>query len=399
MLSWFRKKKKNKKDIEETEEIISLDEKLEENEENKEDVDREIEEIEEKEENKKLEELEEIEETAKVETKENIEQEELKTELDEKTDDELEEPKKKKKGFFKKIFSNLDKTRKNIGDKIDRLVNNYGEIDDELFEELEEILIMADIGMDSTLELIESLRERLKENKVKDSKLVKGYLKEIMIEEIKTTDDEEINLDEKSVILVIGVNGAGKTTSIGKLARLYKDSGKEVLLAAADTFRAAAIEQLEEWAKRSDIPLVKHQEGSDPSAVIFDAMDSFKAKNKDVLICDTAGRLHNKKNLMNELAKMNRIIEKQLPDTKKEVLLVLDATTGQNAINQAKLFMETATITGLVLSKLDGTAKGGFVFGIKKELGIPVKFVGIGEGISDMQSFDSESFVEAIVGE
>lgn len=311
---------------------------------------------------------------------------------------EAEEPAAEKQGgFFTKLIKGLDKTRKNITDKIDNLVNNYGEIDDELFEELEEILITADIGMTTTMRLIEELREELVKRKITDVAMVKHVLRDVMAMNLNTVEETALNTKTPSVILVIGVNGAGKTTSIGKIANLIKSEGKSVLLAAADTFRAGAIEQLIVWGKRSGIEVIAQSEGSDPAAVVFDAVQAAKARKTDVLICDTAGRLHNKVNLMNELNKIFRIIDREYPDANREVLLVLDATTGQNAIQQAKLFQETAPITGIVLTKLDGTAKGGFVFAIKSELGIPVKLIGVGEGINDLQHFNPEEFADALM--
>ncbi len=308
-----------------------------------------------------------------------------------------EEVKEEKVGFFKKLFKGLDKTRKNITENIDRMVNNYDEIDDDLFEELEEILITADIGMNTALALVEELKKLLVERRISDPSLVKDALKDVLIEHLSTNQETALATESPTVILVIGVNGAGKTTSIGKIGNLLKNEGKTVILAAADTFRAAAIDQLKVWADRAGLPVVAHSEGSDPAAVVFDACQSAKAKNADVLIIDTAGRLHNKVNLMNELNKIFRIVEREFGDAKKEVLLVLDATTGQNALQQAKLFKETAPISGLVVTKLDGTAKGGFVFAIKRELGIPVKLIGVGEKIDDLQHFDAADFARALM--
>ncbi len=313
------------------------------------------------------------------------------------TEQEEEPAPEKKQGGFKSLFSGLNKTRKKIGDQLDNLLNNYDEIDDDLYEEIEDILITADIGMKCTMELIDNLKEELVNRKVKDASQVKLVLRDVMAEYLKTDDEIELATKSPSVILVIGVNGAGKTTSIGKISHKLKSDGKKVVLAAADTFRAAAIDQLRVWAERSEVAFVAHKEGSDPSAVIFDGIKSAQAKNADVLICDTAGRLHNKVNLMNELNKMFRIIEREYPEAHKEVLLVLDATTGQNAVNQAKEFLQSAGITGLVVTKLDGTAKGGFVFAIKSELGIPVKLIGVGEKIEDLQVFDAESYASAVL--
>ncbi len=303
-----------------------------------------------------------------------------------------------KVGFFRGLFSGLEKTRKNIGSKIDNLINNYAEIDDDLFEEIEEILITADISYDSVMKLVDSLKEELVSRKIKDVSKVKGVLRDVMASSLED-ENSVIKVDKPTVILVIGVNGAGKTTTIGKLASRYIQDDKKVILAAADTFRAAAIDQLKVWSERSGATFIAHEEGSDPSAVIFDGLRAAKARKADVLICDTAGRLHNKVNLMNELRKMHGIIDREFPEANKEVLLVLDATTGQNAVNQAKLFKEVADITGLVITKLDGTAKGGFVFSIKDELGIPVKLIGVGEKIGDLRDFNAEDFASAIISE
>jgi len=300
-------------------------------------------------------------------------------------------------GFFKRLFSGLDKTRKQFTDRIDQLINNYGQIDDALFDELEEILITADIGMDTTMRLIEKLKEALKLRKINDASMVKDVLKDVMAEMLSTADEAKLKVDSPSVVLVIGVNGAGKTTSIGKISNLLKSEGKSVLLAAADTFRAAAIDQLVVWGKRSGVEVIAQAEGSDPASVVFDAIQAAKSRKSDVLIVDTAGRLHNKVNLMNELAKIFRIIDREYPGASREVLLVLDATTGQNAIQQAKLFQEVAPITGVVLTKLDGTAKGGFIFAVKETLGIPVKLIGVGEGIMDLQHFDPMRFAHALM--
>lgn len=306
------------------------------------------------------------------------------------------EEKTEKKGFFKSLFSGLDKTRKKIGDQIDNLINNYSKIDDELYEELEEILISADVGMNSTLAIIEKLKEELVNRKVKEPSEVKLVLRDVMADFL-VLDDGKFDLESPTVLLVIGVNGAGKTTTIGKLASKLKRQGRTVTVAAADTFRAAAIDQLKVWAERAGASFIAQSEGSDPSAVIFDALQSAKSKKTDVLICDTAGRLHNKVNLMNELNKMFRVIEREYPEARREVLLVLDATTGQNAINQAKQFSEAAGITALAVTKMDGTAKGGFVFSIASELKIPVRLIGVGEKIEDLQTFDALSFANAIL--
>lgn len=299
-------------------------------------------------------------------------------------------------GFFDKLKNGLSKTRENFSQKVNEVFKVFRKVDEELFEELEEALITADVGVNTSMEIIERLRDAVKTKNIQDADVVKAELKAI-IYDMLSSDAAELNLSTKpSVILVIGVNGVGKTTSIGKIAALLKNSGKNVLLAAADTFRAAAIEQLEVWADRAGVDLIKHSEGSDPAAVIFDAVNAAKTRNTDVLICDTAGRLHNKVNLMNELNKIFRVIERELPGAAKEVLLVLDATTGQNALSQAKLFGETAAITGVVLTKLDGTAKGGAVIAINNEQSIPVKLIGVGEGIDDLQYFNPKEFADAL---
>lgn len=298
--------------------------------------------------------------------------------------------------FFDKLKTGLSKTRDNLTDKINEALNIAIAIDDDLYEELEEILIMSDIGMETTIEIIDRLKEKIRKEKINDVAEVKPALKTV-IAEMLTEGDHEDSDDEKKVMLIIGVNGVGKTTSIGKLAAKNKKEGKKVLLAAADTFRAAAIDQLDIWSKRAGVDIVKHQEGSDPAAVVFDAASATKARNVDLLICDTAGRLHNKKNLMDELAKINRIIDRELGDIKKETLLVLDGTTGQNAVIQAKQFMESCPIDGIILTKLDGTAKGGVVISIKNTLNIPVKYIGIGEGVDDLQKFNAEEFAQAIL--
>ena len=299
--------------------------------------------------------------------------------------------------FFDKLKNGLSKTKNNIDDKLNEAFSTFRKVDEELLEELEEILIMSDVGMDTSLEIIDSLRKKIKLEKIKDAEEVRVALRELM-QEILDKHSSELNLNTKpSVILVIGVNGVGKTTSIGKIANRLKKENKKIVLAAADTFRAAAVEQLEIWANRSESDIVKKAEGVDPASVVYDAIRITKEKNADVLICDTAGRLHNKKYLMDELYKIQKVIDKELPDANKEVLLVIDATTGQNAISQVKAFKEVAPITGLVLTKLDGTAKGGVVIGIVNENEIPVKFIGVGEGIDDMETFNSYDFIKAIL--
>ena len=299
-------------------------------------------------------------------------------------------------GFFDKLKNGLTKTRESIAKQVNNVFSVFVKVDDELFENLEEALIMADIGVETSTYIIEKLRDNVKHKHITDGNLVKEELKSIISEILSTLDTTVDTSTTPSVILVIGVNGVGKTTSIGKIASHYKSMGKKVLLAAADTFRAAAIDQLDIWAQRSGCDIIKHQENSDPAAVVFDACTAAKARGADILICDTAGRLHNKKNLMAELAKINRVIERELPDSARETLLVLDATTGQNAVSQAKLFSEAADITGIILTKLDGTAKGGIAVAIQSELDIPVKYIGVGEGIDDLQKFNSDEFVNAL---
>ena len=298
-------------------------------------------------------------------------------------------------GFFSKIKEGLKKTRNSISQSVTSVINSFTKIDEDLFEELEEILVMSDIGVATSTEICDKLRKRIKETGTTDPNLIKGIMKEIISEMLG--ENEGLNLDTKpSVILVIGVNGVGKTTSIGKLASQLKSDGKKVILGAADTFRAAAIEQLGVWADRAQVDMVKSVDGTDPASVVYDTIASAKAKGADVIICDTAGRLHNKKNLMDELAKIYRVIKRELPESSIETLLVLDAATGQNAVNQAREFKNVADITGIVLTKLDGTAKGGIVIAIHNELGIPVKFVGVGEGIDDLQPFNAKEFADAI---
>ncbi|MDM0460090.1 signal recognition particle-docking protein FtsY [Clostridium perfringens] len=300
--------------------------------------------------------------------------------------------------LFDKLKTGLTKTRDNLTDKINEALNLAVTIDDDMYEELEEALIMSDIGMDTTVEIIDRLKAKIRKEKINDVEMVKPALKEVIAEMMLEGDSEEEEEDnEKKVMLIIGVNGVGKTTSIGKIAARNKNNGKKVLLAAADTFRAAAIDQLDIWSQRANVDIVKHQEGSDPAAVVFDAVQAAKARDVDLLICDTAGRLHNKKNLMDELAKINRIIDRELGDRKKETLLVLDGTTGQNAVIQAKQFMEACPIDGIILTKLDGTAKGGVVISIKNTLNIPVKYIGVGEGVEDLQKFNSKEFAEALL--
>lgn len=301
-------------------------------------------------------------------------------------------------GIFSKLKQSLTKTKESISEKFDNVIKVFKKVDEELFEELEEQLIMADVGVNTSMEITERLREAAKEKKIVDSYALKGELNSIMRDILTEGTDCKIHLEGKpAVIMVIGVNGVGKTTSIGKIANMYAKQGKKVIVAAADTFRAAAIEQLEIWAQRAGVDIIKHQDGSDPASVIFDAVSAAKARGADLVLCDTAGRLHNKKNLMDELKKIYRILDRELPDSSKEVLLVLDATTGQNAVQQAIQFKEAADITGIMLTKLDGTAKGGIVLAIKNDYDIPVKLVGVGEGVDDIDEFDPIEFVDAIV--
>ena len=300
-------------------------------------------------------------------------------------------------GFFDKLKNGLGKTRDSMADKMNNVFSTFRKVDEELLEELEEILIMSDVGVDTSVEIISKLRDRIKKEKITDEDGVKSALREEMKKILDETPNDLDLYKKPTVILVVGVNGVGKTTSIGKIANRIKQEGKRVIIAAADTFRAAAVEQVEIWAKRSNSKIIKKEEGTDPASVVYEAIQELKKDEADVLICDTAGRLHNKKYLMDELLKIKKVIDKELPDANKEVLLVLDATTGQNAIMQVKAFKETVDITGLVLTKLDGTAKGGAVLGIVYENKIPIKFIGVGEQIDDMEIFNSEDFVKAII--
>jgi signal recognition particle-docking protein ftsY len=299
-------------------------------------------------------------------------------------------------GFFSKLAEGLTKTRNNIMNSVSNIFTGHDIIDDDFYEELEETLIMADLGITTTTSVIENLKDKVKELKIKDPADCKKLLMDSLKEQMQVKPDAYDFENKKSVVLMIGVNGVGKTTSVGKLASQLKNSGKKVLVAAADTFRAGAIEQLTEWARRSDVELIAQNEGSDPAAVVFDAVNAAKARNVDVLICDTAGRLHNKKNLMDELNKIYRIVSKEYPDAAVETLVVVDGTTGQNAKEQARQFSEAAPVNGIVLTKLDGTAKGGIAIAIESELSIPVKYIGIGEKIDDLQKFDADEFVEAL---
>lgn len=376
MFDFFKKKKKNE---EEKKEILDTEPEKEEKTETSEEKN---------------------DEKDSIDVKEEVTEKETEVEeiLDQKEEAE-EKDQEEKKGFFGKLFSGMSKTRDQLSNGLKNLFTANVKIDDDLYDELEEILISADIGMESTISIVDKLKEEIKTRSIKDSQEIYPLLKEIMIN-ILTEDnlDNSLNLEKGklSVILVIGVNGVGKTTTIGKLAYNLKNEGKKVTLAAADTFRAAAIEQLGEWAEKSNVDMVAHKEGSDPSAVIFDAIQSAKSNKSDVLICDTAGRLHNKKNLMNELEKINRTIDTHAGDALRENLLVLDATTGQNAVSQLREFKNVTDITGLVLTKLDGTAKGGVIFPLQVELKVPVKYIGVGEAVENLQKFESKSFVEAM---
>ncbi len=301
-------------------------------------------------------------------------------------------------GLFKRINQGLKKTRDNMTGAINAALYGKNEIDDDFYDELEEILVMSDVGVTTAMEIVERLRDSVFKKNLRKAKDVKKEIKNIVAELL--SGGEEIDMiTVPSVILVIGVNGVGKTTSIGKMAAMFKEEGKKVILGAADTFRAAAIDQLEIWADRAGVDIVKHKEGADPAAVVFDTIAAGKARNADIIICDTAGRLHNKKNLMEELAKIYRVIDRQLPYADREILLVLDATTGQNAVNQAKEFKDVAEITGIILTKLDGTAKGGVVLAIKNDLKVPVKFIGVGEGIDDLRPFNPQAFAEGLFEE
>ncbi|WP_313756590.1 signal recognition particle-docking protein FtsY [Tissierella sp.] len=433
MLKWFKKfGKKNEKEVQE-EKIIENKEELTENqiekliedeveeeieieeieqivelekEEQVEEVQEKVEEIQEELDNLEVELMEEdleIKETEEVEKEVeelslNKEIEKIETPLVEETKIEEEKPIKKKPNFFEKLMGGLTKTRNDISNKIDGILKSYKKIDEELFDDLEEVLVTADVGVNTTMELIDRLRDRVKEEKVLEPERVKELLKdEIKKLMLESVSDNELKIEPSpALILVVGVNGVGKTTTIGKLSNNFKNQGKKILIAAGDTFRAAAIEQLEEWGNRAGVEVISHSEGADPAAVIYDGIQAAKARKTDILICDTAGRLHNKSNLMNELNKIFRVAEREYGDATKEVLLVLDATTGQNAINQAKVFKEVANITGVALTKLDGTAKGGVIIALQAELKIPVKLVGVGEGIEDLQPFIAEDFVEAI---
>ena len=325
------------------------------------------------------------------ESTEAVEEEIVKEVVEEKTEE-------VKVSLIERLKQGLTKAKQGITDKVDQVLKSYTKVDEDLLEEIEEILITADVGVETTMYIIDKLTDAIKTKKITDPQDVKGELK-LIIEEILTNDNSTLDVSHSpSIIIMVGVNGVGKTTTIGKLASRYKKEGKKVLIAAGDTFRAAAIDQLEVWANRSGVDIIKHQEGADPGAVIFDSIKAAKARNIDLLICDTAGRLHNKANLMNELSKVFKIIDREYPEAKKEVLLVVDATTGQNAVSQAKSFKQVCDITGLVLTKLDGTAKGGVILAVKSEVDVPVKLIGVGEKMEDLQDFDAKAFSEALFG-
>lgn len=370
---------------------------------NEEAVSQEIleEQIEAKEEIAEIEEIkaEDIEKVQDIETQEKQDEiEESEDTVENQIDDEVEEEeeKPKKVSLFDRLKQGLTKAKQGITDRIDEVLKAYTKVDEELLEDLEEVLITADVGVNTTMDIIEKLEDVIRTKKITDPQDVREELK-LIIEDILSKDDTKLDVSHSpTIILMVGVNGVGKTTTIGKLAHRYKSEGKKVLLAAGDTFRAAAIDQLEVWANRCNVDIIKHQEGADPGAVIFDAIKASKARGVDVLICDTAGRLHNKSNLMNELGKVFKIVDREYPEAKKEVLLVVDATTGQNAVSQAKSFKEVCDITGLALTKLDGTAKGGVILAVKSEVDVPVKLIGVGEKMEDLQDFDSKSFVDAL---
>ena len=365
-----------------------LEEQIETKEEAKEEI-AEIEEI-------KAEDIEKAQDIETQEKQDEIEESEdtVENQIDDEVEEEEEKP--KKVSLFDRLKQGLTKAKQGITDRIDEVLKAYTKVDEELLEDLEEVLITADVGVNTTMDIIEKLEDVIRTKKITDPQDVREELK-LIIEDILSKDDTKLDVSHSpTIILMVGVNGVGKTTTIGKLAHRYKSEGKKVLLAAGDTFRAAAIDQLEVWANRCNVDIIKHQEGADPGAVIFDAIKASKARGVDVLICDTAGRLHNKSNLMNELGKVFKIVDREYPEAKKEVLLVVDATTGQNAVSQAKSFKEVCDITGLALTKLDGTAKGGVILAVKSEVDVPVKLIGVGEKMEDLQDFDSKSFVDAL---
>lgn len=383
MLNKFFDKFKSKKDDEETK---NTEEDLQQ------------EELEISQSNENIEISEEVNDAEKVVEEKNEKADTDNEKYQEESEEFIEDKEENKEGFFEKLKNSLLKTRDNISNKIDQVLANYRTVDEELFEEIEETLISADIGVETTLKIVAQLRDKVKLNNIQDPSEIKNVLADILKENIINDKiDNNLNVDDKTIILVVGVNGVGKTTTIGKLAMKFKKDGKKVLMVAADTFRAAAIEQLTEWANRAKVDIISHKEGSDPASVVFDGVSAMKSRDAGILICDTAGRLHNKKNLMNELNKIKRVIEKEYPEAKKEILLIVDGTTGQNAIIQAKEFMNATDLTGAIITKLDGTAKGGMIFPLEMELGIPVKFIGIGEQVNDLVKFEPEKFIEAII--
>lgn len=392
--------KRNKK--EEIKEEVVVSEEIVEDEESEQLQATEAPQVEESQEEVKEEQQEEIKEEAVEEVVlDSVVEEEVKSEKlevedkEEVVEEKTEEP---KISLFERLKQGLSKAKQGITDRVDQVLKSYTKVDEDLLEEIEEILITADVGVDTTMNIIDKLTDAIKTKKITNPQDVKGELK-LIIEEILTNENSTLDVSHSpSIIIMVGVNGVGKTTTIGKLASRYKKEGKKVLIAAGDTFRAAAIDQLEVWANRSGVDIIKHQEGADPGAVIFDSIKAAKARNTDLLICDTAGRLHNKSNLMNELSKVFKIVDREYPEAKREVLLVVDATTGQNAVSQAKSFKQVCDITGLVLTKLDGTAKGGVVLAVKSEVDVPVKLIGVGEKMEDLQDFDAKAFSEALFG-
>lgn len=394
MFKKFFKKNKKEEIKEEVSEVVVSEETVEEEQAEKLQVEeaQHVEEVQEVEEPKE----EVFKEVALDSSVEEIQNEELQLVEDKKEIEEVvEEP---KISLFERLKQGLSKAKQGITDRVDQVLKSYTKVDEDLLEEIEEILITADVGVDTTMNIIDKLTDAIKTKKITDPQDVKGELK-LIIEEILTNENSTLDVSHSpSIIIMVGVNGVGKTTTIGKLASRYKKEGKKVLIAAGDTFRAAAIDQLEVWANRSGVDIIKHQEGADPGAVIFDSIKAAKARDIDLLICDTAGRLHNKANLMNELSKVFKIVDREYPEAKKEVLLVVDATTGQNAVSQAKSFKQVCDITGLVLTKLDGTAKGGVVLAVKSEVDVPVKLIGVGEKMEDLQDFDAKAFSDALFG-
>ncbi len=388
---FFKKSKKEEIKEEVSEEVISEEEQAD-----KPQVEevQQVEEAQEVEDSKEEIKEEAVEEVALDSSVEEVQNEELQV-VEDKIEEVVEEP---KISLFERLKQGLSKAKQGITDRVDQVLKSYTKVDEDLLEEIEEILITADVGVDTTMNIIDKLTDAIKTKKITDPQDVKGELK-LIIEEILTNENSTLDVSySPSIIIMVGVNGVGKTTTIGKLASRYKKEGKKVLIAAGDTFRAAAIDQLEVWANRSGVDIIKHQEGADPGAVIFDSIKAAKARNIDLLICDTAGRLHNKSNLMNELSKVFKIVDREYPEAKREVLLVVDATTGQNAVSQAKSFKQVCDITGLVLTKLDGTAKGGVVLSVKSEVDVPVKLIGVGEKMEDLQDFDAKAFSEALFG-